>query len=158
MTGGTLLAGAEALREHGATAVWVFTTHGLFSEGALDRFAEADLAGIVVTDTVPVDPVSRPANLTVLPISGLLAETIMNVFSDESVSAIFGGEYQLFYGPIARSVSRDTDDVQQSSRSVKSVGVDSSPSDPPLRRPGAAPCGVLAIARDRSWPLLRRDP
>ena len=35
MTGGTLLAGAEALREHGATAVWVFTTHGLFSEGAL---------------------------------------------------------------------------------------------------------------------------
>ena len=96
MTGGTLLAGAQALREHGATAVWVFTTHGLFSEGALDRFAEADLAGIVVTDTVPVDPVSRPANLTVLPISGLLAETIMNVFSDESVSAIFGGEYQLF--------------------------------------------------------------
>jgi ribose-phosphate pyrophosphokinase len=96
MTGGTLLAGAQALREHGATAVWVFTTHGLFSEGALDRFAEADLAGIVVTDTVPIDQVSRPANLTVLPISGLLAETIMNVFADESVSAIFGGEYQLF--------------------------------------------------------------
>jgi ribose-phosphate pyrophosphokinase len=96
MTGGTLLAGAQALREHGATAVWVFTTHGLFSEGALDRFAEADLAGIVVTDTVPIDPMSRPANLTVLPISGLLAETIMNVFADESVSAIFGGENQLF--------------------------------------------------------------
>jgi len=96
MTGGTLLAGAQALREHGATAVWVFTTHGLFSEGALERFAETDLAGIVVTDTVPVDPVARPENLTVLPISGLLAETIMNVFADESVSAIFGGEYQLF--------------------------------------------------------------
>ena len=27
---------------------------------------------------------------------GLLAETIMNVFSDDSVSAIFGGENQLF--------------------------------------------------------------
>jgi ribose-phosphate pyrophosphokinase len=96
MTGGTLLAGAQALREHGATAVWVFTTHGLFSKGALERFAEADLAGIVVTDTVPIDPVKRPDNVTVLPISGLLAETIMNVFADESVSAIFGGEYQLF--------------------------------------------------------------
>jgi ribose-phosphate pyrophosphokinase len=96
MTGGTLLAGAQALRDHGATAVWVFTTHGLFSDGALEKFAEADLAGIVVTDTVPIDPVSRPENLTVLPISGLLAETIMNVFADESVSAIFGGEYQLF--------------------------------------------------------------
>ena len=95
MTGGTLLAGAQALRDHGATAVWVFTTHGLFSEGALERFAEADLAGIVVTDTVPIEPVNRPENLSVLPISGLLAETIMNVFADESVSAIFGGEYQL---------------------------------------------------------------
>jgi ribose-phosphate pyrophosphokinase len=96
MTGGTLLAGAEALRAHGAKSVWVFTTHGLFSEGALERFAEADLAGIVVTDTVPIDAVERPANMTVLPISSLLAETIMNVFADESVSAIFGGEYQLF--------------------------------------------------------------
>jgi len=32
----------------------------------------------------------------VLPVSGLLAETIMNVFGDESVSAIFAGENQLF--------------------------------------------------------------
>ena len=96
MTGGTLLAGAQALRDHGATAVWVFATHGLFSQGALERFAEAGLAGIVVTDTVPIDPATRPQTMTVLPISGLLAETIMNVFADESVSAIFGGEYQLF--------------------------------------------------------------
>jgi ribose-phosphate pyrophosphokinase len=95
-TGGTLLAGAEALKEHGATGVWVFATHGLFSGNALQRFAQADLAGIVVTDTVPIEPLDRPANMTVLPVSGLLAETIMNVFSDDSVSAIFGGENQLF--------------------------------------------------------------
>ena len=37
-----------------------------------------------------------PPNLTVLPVAGLLAETIMNVFADDSVSAIFGGENQLF--------------------------------------------------------------
>jgi ribose-phosphate pyrophosphokinase len=95
-TGGTLLAGAQALREHGATDVWVFATHALFSGDALERFARADLAGIVVTDTVPIDPLNRPANMTVLPVSGLLAETIMNVFADDSVSAIFGGENQLF--------------------------------------------------------------
>jgi phosphoribosylpyrophosphate synthetase len=34
--------------------------------------------------------------MTVLSVSGILAETIMNVFADESVSAIFGGENQLF--------------------------------------------------------------
>ena len=95
-TGNTLLAGAQALKEAGATDVWVFATHGLFSVDALERFAAADLAGIVMTDTVPVDPLRKPANMTVLTVSGLLAETIMNVFADESVSAIFGGENQLF--------------------------------------------------------------
>ena len=96
MTGGTLLANVAALREHGVREVWVFATHGLFSGGALERFKDSDIAGIVVTDTVPIDPLNRPRNLTVLPVSGLLAETIMNVFADDSVSAIFGGENQLF--------------------------------------------------------------
>ena len=95
-TGGTLLAGAEALREQGATDVWVFATHGIFSGDALERFGQVELTGIVVTDTVPIDPINRPPNMTVLPVSGLLAETIMNVFEDDSVSAIFGGENQLF--------------------------------------------------------------
>jgi len=96
MTGSTLLANVKALKEQGATDIWVFATHGLFSDGALDRFADSDIAGTVVTDTVPIDPVHRPPNMTVLPVAGLLAETIMNVFADDSVSAIFGGENQLF--------------------------------------------------------------
>jgi ribose-phosphate pyrophosphokinase len=96
MTGGTLLANVAALQEKGAQDVYIFATHGLFCDGALDRFADADVAGIVVTDTVPIDPLRRPSNMTVLPVSGLLAETIMNVFEDDSVSAIFGGENQLF--------------------------------------------------------------
>jgi ribose-phosphate pyrophosphokinase len=91
MTGGTLLAGVHALKEHGAEDVYVFATHGLFSGGALEMFSKADIKGIVVTDTVPIDPLSRPENITVLSVSGLLAETIMNVFADDSVSAIFGG-------------------------------------------------------------------
>jgi ribose-phosphate pyrophosphokinase len=96
MTGGTLLANVHALKEHGVGDVWVFATHGLFCGGALERFTDADIKGIVVTDTVPIDPMRRPDNLTVLPVSVLLAETIMNVFGDDSVSAIFGGENQLF--------------------------------------------------------------
>ena len=58
--------------------------------------SERLVTGILVTDTVPIDPRARPDNLTVLTVSGLLAETIMNVFADDSVSAIFGGENQLF--------------------------------------------------------------
>jgi ribose-phosphate pyrophosphokinase len=97
MTGGTMMANVRALEEHGASEVWLFATHGVFCGDALDRFAASDtIKGIVVTDTVPIDPISKPEKLTVLPVSGLLAETIMNVFADDSVSAIFGGENQLF--------------------------------------------------------------
>jgi ribose-phosphate pyrophosphokinase len=95
-TGGTLIAGAEALKAHGATDVWVFVTHALLSDEGLKRLSEAELAGIVTTDTVPIDPIAKPDNLTVLTVAPLLAETIMNVFADDSVSAIFGGENQLF--------------------------------------------------------------
>ena len=96
MTGNTLLAGIDALRKAGASDVWLFVTHGLFCGDSLERFGDAGLGGIVVTDTVPIDPLRKPDNMTILTVSGLLAETIMNVFSDDSVSAIFGGENQLF--------------------------------------------------------------
>jgi ribose-phosphate pyrophosphokinase len=97
ITGGTLIAGARALREHGAREVWIYVTHALLSKDGLEQLAGAeDIDGIVVTDTVPIDPREKPDNLTVLTVSSLLAETIMNVFADESVSAIFGGENQLF--------------------------------------------------------------
>jgi ribose-phosphate pyrophosphokinase len=95
-TGGTQIAGAKVLREHGATQVWMFVTHSLLDADTLRRVAESDITGLVVTDTVPVDPIRKPDNVTVLTVSRLLAETIMNVFADESVSAIFGGDTQLF--------------------------------------------------------------
>ncbi|MFL5916693.1 MAG: ribose-phosphate diphosphokinase [Gaiellaceae bacterium] len=95
-TGSTLIAGAQALKDHGATEVNVFVTHALFSGEALERIGESDIDRIVVTDSVPIDPRNRPDNMTVLSVCGLLAEAIMNVFADDSVSAIFGGENQLF--------------------------------------------------------------
>ena len=96
MTGRTLIAGASALKEHGAKEVNVFVTHALFSDEALEQIGESDINRIVVTDTVPVDARKQPPNMTVLSVSALLAEAIMNVFADESVSSIFGGDAQLF--------------------------------------------------------------
>jgi len=96
-TGRTLVAGAKALRDHGVKEVWVYVTHALLNDEGLECLATAeDIAGIVVTDTVPLDPLKKPDNITVLTVAPLLAETIMNVFADDSVSAIFGGENQLF--------------------------------------------------------------
>jgi ribose-phosphate pyrophosphokinase len=96
MTGGTLIANVEALRAQGVEGVWVYATHGVFCDNALRKFHDAPIDGIVVTDTVPINPVDMPPNMTIVPIGQLLAETIMNVFADDSVSAIFGGENQLF--------------------------------------------------------------
>jgi ribose-phosphate pyrophosphokinase len=95
-TAGTLVAGAVALREAGAVKVYACATHGLFNGPALERIAESEIDKLVVTDTVPVDPLTKPDNVQVLSVAGILAETIQNVFSDDSVSAIFAGENQLF--------------------------------------------------------------
>ena len=97
VTGGTLLAGARALREAGATAVYVFATHAIFAGNALDMLgAQDDVEKIVVTDSVPIDRTKAAEKITILPVAPLLAQTIWNVFSDDSVSAIFAGENQLF--------------------------------------------------------------
>jgi ribose-phosphate pyrophosphokinase len=95
-TGGTQIAGTKVLREHGSTEVWMFVTHCLLDADVLRQVAEAGITGLVVTDTVPIDPLQKPENVTVLTVSSLLAQTMLNVFGDESVSALFGGENQLF--------------------------------------------------------------
>ena len=95
-TAGTLVAGAAALKEAGALRVYACATHGLFNGPALERIAGSAIDRLVVTDTVPVDKITKPDNVEVLTVAGILAETIRNVFADDSVSAIFAGENQLF--------------------------------------------------------------
>jgi ribose-phosphate pyrophosphokinase len=95
-TAGTICAGAQALKESGATKVYGCATHALLNGPALERIQSSVFDKVVVTDTVPIDPLNKPDNLEVISVSGLLAETIFNVFADDSVSAIFAGENQLF--------------------------------------------------------------
>ena len=95
-TAGTLVAGAAALKEAGALKIYACATHGLFNGPALERIADSAIDKLIVTDTVPVDPLAKPGNIEILTVAGILAETIKTVFADDSVSAIFAGENQLF--------------------------------------------------------------
>ena len=95
-TAGTVVAGAAALKEAGAAKVYACATHGLFNGPALERVARSEIDTLIVTDTVSLDRAARPENVKVLSVSGLLAETIRSVFADDSVSAIFEGQNQLF--------------------------------------------------------------
>jgi len=95
-TAGTLCAGGQALKEHGATRVFAGATHAVFSGRAMENIAGSVFEKVVVTDTIPIDPTTRPENVQVLSVAPILADTISNVFNDDSVSGLFHGGNQLF--------------------------------------------------------------
>ncbi len=94
-TAGTLKAAAQAVHDAGARRVFAAATHGNFSGNAWENLAAAGLEQIVVTDTIPLPP-EAPDNVRVLSCADLLTNSIRQIFTDGSVSDVFGGENQLF--------------------------------------------------------------
>src|SRR5579884_4247916 len=94
-TAGTLAAAAQAVRDAGARRIYAAATHGVFSGDPWDQLAAAQLEQIVVTDTIPL-PAGAPDNVRVLSCADLLSSSIRQIFTDGSVSDVFGGENQLF--------------------------------------------------------------
>jgi ribose-phosphate pyrophosphokinase len=94
-TAGTLKAAGQTVIDEGASRVYAAATHGVFSGNAFENLASSHFEEIVVTDTIPV-PDDRPANIRVLSCADLLTDSIRRIFSDDSVSEVFGGENQLF--------------------------------------------------------------
>jgi ribose-phosphate pyrophosphokinase len=91
-TGGTVVKSAEALFDHGATRVVVAATHGVLSGPAVDRLKNARISEVVLTNTLPIPEEKRFDKLTVLSIAPLVARAINEVFSDGSVTSLFGGQ------------------------------------------------------------------
>jgi ribose-phosphate pyrophosphokinase len=94
-TGGTLGAAAQTVLDEGANKVYAVATHGLFSGNAFETLEQSPLAGIVVTDTVPLRD-GAPDLITQLTCTDILTDSIRRIFLDDSVSEIFSGENQLF--------------------------------------------------------------
>jgi ribose-phosphate pyrophosphokinase len=94
-TAGTLKVAADAVRDAGAKAVYAAATHGIFSGRAWENLNAAGFEQIVVTDTIPLRT-GAPANVKVLSCANLLTSSIRQIFTDGSVSDVFGGENQLF--------------------------------------------------------------
>jgi ribose-phosphate pyrophosphokinase len=95
-TGGTLVNAAERLVEDGATEVRAAATHGEFSGDAYEKIEDSVIREVVVTDTLPLKSGRPRSKIKTLTIAPILASTIKNVFTDESVSEVFMGENQLF--------------------------------------------------------------
>jgi ribose-phosphate pyrophosphokinase len=95
-TGGTTVRAAESLLEEGATEVCAAATHPVFSGPAYERIADSPIKEVVVTNTLPLKKDEPRDKVRVLTIAPILANTIRNVFSGDSVSEVFMGENQLF--------------------------------------------------------------
>ena len=88
-TAGTLVKAAQVLKEEGATKVVAYCTHAVLSGPAVERIAKSDLDELVVTDTIPLREDARGGKIRSLSVAGLLAETILRIYTEESVSSLF---------------------------------------------------------------------
>ena len=89
-TAGTLVKAAQVLKEEGATKVVAYCTHAVLSGPAVERISKSDLDELVVTDTIPLREDARNCSkIRSLSVAGLIAETILRIYTEESVSSLF---------------------------------------------------------------------
>jgi ribose-phosphate pyrophosphokinase len=89
-TANTLCRAAEALKGEGAIKVVSYCTHPVLSGNAVARIAESSLDELVVTDSIPLRPDAQACKkIRVLSVAGLLAETILRISNEDSVSSLF---------------------------------------------------------------------
>ncbi|NYZ12419.1 ribose-phosphate pyrophosphokinase [Azospirillum sp. RWY-5-1] len=89
-SGGTLCNAAVALMEAGAQSVSAYVTHGVLSGGAVSRVAVAPIQTLVSTDSIQATEAVRVSrNIRQLTIAPLIAEAIMRISEERSVSSLF---------------------------------------------------------------------
>ena len=97
-TAGTLLKGAEVLKERGARKVYAYCTHPIFSGPAIERITKSTvLDEVVVTNTIPLSEAARHCTkVRQLSVAPLIAETIQRIAKGESVMSLFSDQENLF--------------------------------------------------------------
>ena len=89
-TAGTLAKAAQALKNEGAIKVLAYCTHPVLSGGAVERIANSALDEVVVTDSIPLrEDAKKCGKIRVLSVVDLLAETILRISNEDSVSSLF---------------------------------------------------------------------
>jgi ribose-phosphate pyrophosphokinase len=95
-TAGSICAGAVALEQKGAKAIYAGATHGIFSDPAYERINASPIIECAVTDTIPVPAEQQQqGKIKVLSVAPMFAKAISNVYTDASVSDLFDPDFQL---------------------------------------------------------------
>ena len=87
-TARTLCAGAQALKDAGATEVYALATHPVLSGNAIDIIEESALKEVLVTDTIQVD-LSKSTKIKQISIGKLLGRSIVHIAEDLPISQLF---------------------------------------------------------------------
>jgi ribose-phosphate pyrophosphokinase len=89
-TAGTLVKGAEALLQKGASGVSACATHAVLSGPALDRIESSSLQEVVVTNSIPLSEAgANSGKIRQLSIASLMADAIRSIHEETSVSVLF---------------------------------------------------------------------
>ena len=87
---GTLCNAAEALMDNGAEGVYAYSSHGVLSGGAVARVSASPIKELVLTDSiVATEAVRLSRNIRQLTIAPLMAEAILRISEERSVSSLF---------------------------------------------------------------------
>lgn len=89
-TANTLCEAAKALKKEGAQSVLAYSTHAVLSDNAVGRIENSDLDKLVVTDTIPLrEDAQRCSRIIQLSVANLLAETMLRISNESSISSLF---------------------------------------------------------------------
>jgi len=89
-TAGTLTEGAAALKANGANKIFAACTHAVLSGPAIKRINDSALEELITTNTIALDCKQQECKkLTVLSAAPLLAESIVRIHEETSLSSLF---------------------------------------------------------------------
>jgi ribose-phosphate pyrophosphokinase len=88
-TAGTITLAANALVENGATEVYACCTHPVLSGPAIERIQNSKIKELVVTNSIALPEEKKIDKITQLSVAPLIAEAIIRVFEQQSVSTLF---------------------------------------------------------------------
>jgi len=89
ISAGTLADAAEKLVEKGAKAVYAAVSHGVFSQGSMERLDRSPIECLLVTDSIETQPVTLSAKVEVVSVAPLFGEAIRRIHDRESISVLF---------------------------------------------------------------------
>ena len=89
ISGGTLANVSETLMEQGAKAVYAVVTHGVLTEGSVERIDKSPIKQLLITDTVENQPVKFSPKIEMVSVASLFAEAIKRIHHRESISEMF---------------------------------------------------------------------